>query len=132
MDEEKDLDLKKDAGDGAKVPVDLEKNMKTLEKYLGVSTEDSRRPTYFAFGGLFLILIGLLFRVFIFIGIFLEVIALFLIMKKAYWIAYKWNRSIVMYLKDDSKESLEYLEKLPDEEKEKEAYKKMKKLLEES
>ncbi|MGL4847866.1 MAG: hypothetical protein ACRC28_02910 [Clostridium sp.] len=138
MDKEKEeLDLKKNSGDGARVPVDLEKNMKALEKYLGIDTESSRRPAYFTFGGLFIILFGCLLNIvssvgnaFLIIGILLEVIGLILIMKKSYWIAYKWNRSIVMYLKDDNKESLEYLEKLPKEEKETEAYKKMKKLLE--
>lgn len=138
MDKEKDeLDLKKNSGDGARVSVDLEKNMKALERYLGVDTEASRRPTYFVFAGLFLMLFGCLLNIvstignaFLIIAMFLEVVGLIFIMKKSYWIAYKWNRSIVMYLKDDNKESLEYLEKLPKEEKEKEAYEKMKKLLE--
>ncbi|MGL4873184.1 MAG: hypothetical protein ACRC30_00835 [Clostridium sp.] len=129
MDKEKELNLRKDSGDGAKVPVNLEKNMKALEEYLGISTEASRRPTYFVFAGLFLLLLGLLFNIFLIIAILLELIGLILIMKKSYWTAYKWNRSIVMYLKNDNKESLEYLEKLSKEEKEKESYKKMKKLL---
>ncbi|OPX47706.1 hypothetical protein CLTHE_16860 [Clostridium thermobutyricum DSM 4928] len=116
-------------GHGAKVPVDLDKDIKKLERYLGVDTKASRIPTYFAFGGLGLIFFGMLFQIFIVIGIILELIGLFFAIKKEYSIAYKWNRSIVMYLKNGFKESNDYLERLPNEEKEKESYKKMKKLL---
>lgn len=116
-------------GHGAKVPVDLDKDVKKLEKYLGVDTKASRTPTYFAFGGLALIFLGMLFNFFIVLGIVLEVIGLFFAIKKEYMIAYKWNRSIVMYLKNGFKESKDYLERLPEEEKKKESYKKMKKLL---
>ena len=116
-------------GHGAKVPVDLDKDIKKLERYLGVDTKASRIPTYFAFGGLGLIFFGMLFQIFIVIGIILELIGLFFAIKKEYSIDYKWNRSIVMYLKNGFKESNDYLERLPNEEKEKESYKKMKKLL---
>ncbi|WP_297631954.1 hypothetical protein [uncultured Clostridium sp.] len=116
-------------GHGAKVPVDIDKEIKNLEEYLGVDTEQSRKPTYFAFAGLFVILAGLIFNFFIVIGIVLEVIALAFAIKKGYLIAYKWNRSIVMYIKGGFGESLDYLERLPKEEKESESYKKMRALL---
>lgn len=116
-------------GHGAKLPVDLDKDIENLEKYLGVNTDASRKPTYFAFAGLFIILLGLIFNFFIVIGIVLEIIALVFAIKKGYTTAYKWNRSIVMYIKGGFEESLEYLEKLPKEEKMGDSYSKMRMLL---
>lgn len=116
-------------GHGAKLPVDLDKDIESLEKYLGVNTDASRKPTYFAFAGLFIILLGLFLNFFIVIGIVLEIIALVFAIKKGYATAYKWNRSIVMYIKGGFEESRDYLEKLSREEKENEAYEKMRALL---
>ena len=52
-----------------------------------------------------------------------------LMSKKSYWNAYRWNRAMLMYVKNDYLKCETYLNKLSPEEKEKEPYKIMLNLL---
>lgn len=102
-----------------------------LEKVLGIDTSAKNKPAYCVYLGLFLIIVGISIVPLFILGFILDVIGLILMCRKDYWNAYRWYRAMLMYSQNDYLRCEEYLNKLSQEEKEKEAYKIMLNLLNE-
>ncbi|PRR78044.1 DNA polymerase III subunit epsilon [Clostridium liquoris] len=100
-----------------------------LENTLGVDTSAKNKPAYCVYLGLFLIILGTSISALLIFGIVLDIIGMILMSKKSYWNAYRWNRAMLMYVKNDYLKCETYLNKLSPEEKEKEPYKIMLNLL---
>ena len=108
----------------------IKKQVKELEKSLGINTNAKNIPAYFIFGGWLCVISSI--KLIIIVGLILASIAFVLSFSKIYKNAYRWNKSITFYFNNDIEKAKILLDKLSSNEKEGEAYNKMLKLLNEA
>lgn len=107
----------------------IKKQVKELEKSLGINTNAKNIPAYLIFGGWLCVISTI--KPIIIVGLILASIAFVLSFSKIYKKAYRWNKSITFYFNNDIEKAKILLDKLSSNEKEGEAYNKMLKLLNE-
>ncbi|AWK51509.1 hypothetical protein DIC82_10905 [Clostridium beijerinckii] len=105
----------------------IKKNVKELEKSLGINTKPKNLPGYFILGGWLCVISSI--QPIIIVGLILAAIALILSFRNSYKNAYKWNKAITLYFINDIEKAKTLLDKLSSDEKEGQAYKTMLKLL---
>jgi len=98
-----------------------------LEKSLGINTIPKKIPGYFVLGGWLCVISGI--KPIVIVGLILASIAIALSFRKSYKNAFKWDKAITLYFKNDIEKAKTYLDKLSSSEKEGQSYKKMLKLL---
>ena len=108
----------------------IKKQVKELEKSLGINTNAKNIPAYFIFGGWLCVISSI--KLIIIVGLILASIAFVLSFSKIYKNAYRWNKSITFYFNNDIEKAKILLDKLSSNEKEGKAYNKMLKLLNEA
>ncbi|BCZ47813.1 hypothetical protein psyc5s11_38800 [Clostridium gelidum] len=108
----------------------IKKQVKELEKSLGINTNAKNIPAYFIFGGWLCVISSI--KLIIIVGLILASIAFVLSFSKIYKNAYRWNKSITFYFNNDIEKAKISLDKLSSNEKEGKAYNKMLKLLNEA
>jgi len=108
----------------------IKKQVKELEKSLGINTNAKNIPAYFIFGGWICVISSI--KLIIIVGLILASIAFVLSFSKIYKNAYRWNKSITFYFNNDIEKAKILLDKLSSNEKEGKAYNKMLKLLNEA
>jgi len=105
----------------------IKKNVKELEKSLGINTNPKNLPGYFILGGWLCVISSI--QPIIIAGLILAAIALVLSFRNSYKNAYRWNKAITLYFINDIEKAKTLLDKLSSDEKQGQAYKKMLKLL---
>lgn len=103
----------------------LRKDVIDLEKKLGISTKAMDISTSCIVGGSTSLLLGMAITPLIIIGAILDIIGFVLMFRKSYWNAYRWDKAIQLYLKENYTQSKACLDKLSSKEKEKPAFREM-------